>query len=101
MTDREKTQLLVMATALCFIFAGDRLFRFQYEHVPVAKVGDCIRIQVPSGGVRDYVILQNDSEIGYSTIRSKSYPFSLFDQVSYAQLKDAGAKKVECYETNR
>jgi len=99
MTDREKTQLLVMATALCFIFAGDRLFRFQYEHIPVAAVGECVQIIPPNGRPQDFVILSNDSEIGYSTVRPLSN--GLYQSISYAELKDYGAKKVGCYEKSR
>lgn len=85
--------LLSTGIALCVGLAGFKLIQVVQSHMPIAKPGQCIMVEV-AGVKAKFRVLNNDNIKGDSMIQNSSG--QIFGPISYQELHDYNAKKVSC-----
>lgn len=90
-----KKLLIIGCIALCVAVACYELRDVYIDHMPVAKPGDCVSV-VENGVQVKLLIADNDSKRGWSTIFSLNN--GKYGPVTYRNLREWNAKRVDCFE---
>lgn len=91
--------LLSLSIFLCFSYGIDRLYSFYYNHVPVARVGECLELKTGINMRLKVKVLNNDIQAGSSYV-SELLPGGVYfaSNVRFAELRNLKAERVECDE---
>jgi hypothetical protein len=96
-----KNYLAVIGIIICLSIAINKVHDFYFTNKPVAAVGECLKVQDPNLGHLEIKIVSNDNDAGISevTVRAEimtGVKISVPAEAKYSELRDLGAKKVEC-----
>lgn len=101
---RVATFILGLLVGVCFYISASRLIDVVTGSVPPGKVGECLKIFFPNPPARREEIVKvisNDRAHKVSVVRFKILDLGFIDQeVTFSDLRDLGAKRVNCEETN-
>ncbi len=104
MNPEQKKALLGVAIAICLIVAGDRLYKFYQEHQPPFAVGECFSFTDPQVGEVKFEVVENNKVEGSTAAVGKienvfgiaGVSIQIPVKASFQELRDSGAKKVDC-----
>lgn len=98
-----KKYAIYFGVALCLAMAAHKVYdRFFKDQAP-AKVGECLELYHPEAGLLELKVVKNDYKNSTSDVEVRfdlmpGASIKAVGRASFDELRELGAKKVECSE---